>query len=397
MKSPFKVTASILIGFRLIQIITSLLTALIGYGDLSNFFRLAQIPGWPYIHFWSEYPPLFPFFSKIIFLLSGGKESLFIYSLFLVLTLVDILNLYLFARLCEKIWPSQNHWFRCGAYLFVMVAVPYSWWYFEPLVVSTMLAALLWMIEGKHLRIGWILGIGILTKLFPAVLLPLVFKKLGWKRGLISTAIALGLVALTFGGLWLTSPKFTQASLQSQGTRSSWETIWAMVDGNFETGKLGPLVERLDPEAFDNYTRNPAVIPSWISLLIFGGIGLGLFFKYKPQNERQIIGFALMTLGLFFLWSPGWSPQWVLYLLPLILLALEPRMAGLLGFSLILINLVEWPLLLTQGKIQFLPITVSVRTFLLLLLTYLGYQVSFGRVTGSYLYKSGLRSEKTGM
>jgi hypothetical protein len=250
LKSPYKTSAAILIGFRLIQVLANPLTALIGYGDLGNFFRLAQIPGWPYIHFWSEYPPLFPFISKIIFLLAGGKESIYVYTLFLILTLADILNLYLFLRLCEKIWPGQKHWFRFGIFLAIMLALPYCWWYFEPLVVSTMLAALLWVLEGKHLRIGWMVGIGILTKLFPALLLPVVYKKLGWKRGFVSTSIALGLVLVIYGGLWLASPKFTQASIQSQGTRSSWETVWALIDGNYDTGKMGPLIERLDPEGF---------------------------------------------------------------------------------------------------------------------------------------------------
>lgn len=396
MKTPFKFSAAILIGFRVIQVLANPLTALIGYGDLGNFFRLAQIPGWPYLHFWSEYPPLFPFFSKIIFFLAGGKETVYVYALLLILTLADILNLYLFMRLCEKIWPGQTQWSRYVAYLSIMLALPYSWWYFEPMVVSTILAALLWVLEGKYLRVGWMVGLGILTKLFPAFLLPVAFKKLGWKRGFVSTLIALGLVLVIYAGLWLASPEFTRASVQTQGTRSSWETVWALIDGNYDTGKMGPLIERLDPQAVSNSIGKSAVFPSWISLLIFGGVGFVLFIKFRAQNERQIVGFALMTLGIFFLWSPGWSPQWELYLLPLILLVLPPRKAVMIGFSLILINLVEWPLILTQGKIQLLPVTVGLRTFLLFLMSFLGYQISFGKLE-ERSYKSGLRSENTGM
>jgi hypothetical protein len=68
------------------------------------------------------------------------------------------------------------------------------------------------------------------------------------------------------------------------------------------------------------------------------------------------------------LWSPGWSPQWVLYLLPIILLVLPEREALLLSLALVLINLLEWPLLLSRGYNWGLWLTIPGRALLLALL-----------------------------
>jgi hypothetical protein len=57
----------------------------------------------------------------------------------------------------------------------------------------------------------------------------------------------------------------------------------------------------------------------------------------------------------------------VLYLIPLFLLALDWRNARLLTVTLVLVNLLEWPVLLSRGWFQLLPVTVIVRTLLLLL------------------------------
>ena len=58
----------------------------------------------------------------------------------------------------------------------------------------------------------------------------------------------------------------------------------------------------------------------------------------------------------------------MLYLLPLILLALPRRFAALMAFTLILINLLEWPLLLSRGLFWSLWVIVPLRTALIGLL-----------------------------
>lgn len=385
----------VLVFFRIVLLISNPVNAIVGFGDLGNFFRISQIPGWPYLHFWSEYPPIFPFFSKVIFVLANGREDVFVYCLFLLLTILDVINLKLFLKLSEKVDNESPSWLRLGAYLIILTALPYSWWYFEPLVVTTILAGLLWILKGKYLRAGVMVGLGILVKLFPVLLLPLILKKAGWKKGLLATAIALGMVVGVYGALWITSPDFTLASLQSQGMKGSWESIWAVVDGNTMTGKMGPLVDRLDPLKASQTNRNPALISPILTLLFFGGVGLWVFVRSKLIHAGQTIAFGLITFGLFFLWSPGWSVQWVLYLLPLILLVFPLRTGSLLAVMLMIANLLEWPVIYQLNQ-NFVPMTIILRMILLLLTTWMAYQIIFYRSAGGISYTSGLRSEKTG-
>jgi hypothetical protein len=71
-----------------------------------------------------------------------------------------------------------------------------------------------------------------------------------------------------------------------------------------------------------------------------------------------------VTWILFLLWSPGWSPQWILYLLPLVLLTLPEKKALLLCLALILVTLLEWPTFLKHDIWQGLWIIVPLRTLI---------------------------------
>jgi hypothetical protein len=84
----------------------------------------------------------------------------------------------------------------------------------------------------------------------------------------------------------------------------------------------------------------------------------------QDHKRIAVVGF---TLTIFFLWSPGWSVQWVLYLIPLILLVVPGRMAILLVFGHIMVNLLEWPVFLARNRFDLLPLTIGLRTFLMMI------------------------------
>lgn len=372
------IAPAILVFSRMLLLLAFPLDGMVGYGDFIHFFRIADLSGWPYFHYWSEFPPIFPFLSELIYRLSAGRESTFDTLLILLLTGVDALNLYLFSRLTERLFQNLESRVRLGGYLVCLAGLAYTWWYFDSIAVLAMLFGVFWILEQRPVRAGFALGLGILIKWFPILLIPLAIKKSGWRKGLLTGIIAVGISALVYGGLALASPKFTAASLQSQSAKGSWETPWALLDGNLSTGNFGPEIERLDASTAGQTDRHPAVIPTWATLLVFGGLGLAVFFRLKLQTDRQIVSLGLITFGLFFLWSPGWSPQWILFLLPLILLALPIRMAALLGGTIILANLMEWPVLLSRGMFWTLPMTIGIRTLLMILLVVAAYQSASG-------------------
>ncbi|HMN62178.1 MAG TPA: hypothetical protein PJ988_17540 [Anaerolinea sp.] len=347
-----------------------------GYGDHLHFFNLAALPGLPYLHFWVEFPPLFPFLLKAVYALSGGVEHAFTYLLVFLLTAADLGSVILFTRLAARLDDSPAVW-RGVLLAGLLAALPYTWWYFDSLVLFLVLLAFEWAFSRKPAALaGVALGLGILTKLFPALILPALWRWLPPRRAAALSAAALLLTVAVYGGLWAASPQFTRASLQSQSAKGSWETVWALVDGNLHTGNFGPEIERLDPAAASRPVGNPPRVSPWISLAVFSLLGAWLFWRFHPTSLVQVLSFAGLTWVIFLLWSPGWSPQWVLYLFALILLTLPERLALLLSGLLVLVNLLEWPLLLSRGLFYSLPATVLLRTLLLLLLAWIWWQGS---------------------
>ena len=71
---------------------------------------------------------------------------------------------------------------------------------------------------------------------------------------------------------------------------------------------------------------------------------------------------------LFFLWSRGWSPQWLGMLVPLVLLSFPLERAVLYLVVLAFVNIAEWPVLLGRGMGEWLWVTIPLRTGLFLLL-----------------------------
>lgn len=378
---PWVLVPLLVLG-RMLAYLSMTLDGLRGYGDFLHFFQLAALPGWPYFNYWSEFPPVFPFLSAFLYRLAGAQEHVYDYLLIFILLFADAGSLYLFIKLSRRLYGNEtDSLVRSLAYCVFLLSLAYSWWYFDPLAVFAMLLGISLLLENKRLLSGLAFGFGLLIKFFPALGLIIAWRSLPWKKALWITGLTLGLGILVYGGLWLASPRFTIASLQSQGSKGSWETVWALVDGNLATGLFGPEVERLDPALAGVGRGNPARIPAWITLIVLGGIGLWGFFRARRDNDLQQLALLGWCWSLFLLWSPGWSPQWLLYLLPLILLVLPERRVFLVALPLVLINLVEWPLLLSRGMFWGLYLTVPMRTLLLILVASLFYTEMTRKVT----------------
>lgn len=361
--------AALFLVARLMLLIALPLEGLRGYGDFVHFYRLAGM-GQPFLDLWVEFPPAFPFFSRLMYLMAGGQEHIYDYLLAISLSLFQAGELVLFAALSHRLYSPPSARRRTWVYLVFLLGLAYGWWYFDPLASLLLLLGLYWLLEERDTAAGLALGLGALTKLFPLLVLPLAWRWRPPAAALRLSLAALGLVAAVYAALWTGAPEFTRASLSSQASKGSWETIWALIDGNLDTGNFGPESERYDPSSAYVARGNPAHVPSWLTLLGFGALGVGLVGRVRLVSARQAVAFLGLTWCLFLVWSPGWSPQWVLYLLPLVFLALPLRMAVLMNTVLVLVNLLEWPVLLSRGLSGSLNLTITARTALLVLLAF---------------------------
>ena len=120
--------------------------------------------------------------------------------------------------------------------------------------------------EDARKAVHILFGLGALVKWFPIFGLAALARRDGrfaW-RPLVAGGLV---VAAGWGVLLLASPDYTLASLRSQFAKGSWETVWALLDGNLGTGNFGAKEERYDPAAALEPQGNPPVVPPLLALI----------------------------------------------------------------------------------------------------------------------------------
>ena len=322
------------------------------FGDLQYYYSFARLTDdgyWPYRDFWYEFPPVsFALFAGVYRLgnIRGAMDyTLWATAIGLLMTLCDVGNLILLRRLAARLHGPRTAIALAWIYAVLAAPVIFPWWTFETLVVFSMLLALVWLFEGRDTSSAVMTAFGTLTKYTPFLLLPTLWRFYDRRRALRYTMISGGLVALVLGGMLVWGGKMGEASLLAQFNKSSYQSAWALIDGNMITGSFAGPESRFDADNAFKLLGKAAVIPWWLRLIGFAGLGLYLFTRKLRQDERGILAFFTVTLLLFFLWAQGWSPQWVLTLTPLLLLNFPDRNGVLLCLVLSLMSFVEYPVL----------------------------------------------------
>jgi len=366
---------------RLIFIISIPLDGIKSYGDFTHFYHLAQM-GIPFVDIWVEFPPIFPFLSWAVYHLAGGREHVYDYSLLIILSLFQVGCIVAFVKLAAIVKNKQNQWISIAAFFLINLILPYTWWYFDVLAVTMLLLGVYWLIEGKDVRAVVILAVGALVKLFPALAICIVWRYRPIKRALLLTLLLGFIVAGVYGVLFAISPDYTKASVFSQSSKGSWETVWALIDGNYRTGNFGAEIERYDPQIAIKPQGNSPRISPWITIWFFLAAGFYIFINFnniQPIFQLSLVGLALMVL---FLWMQGWSPQWILFIIPFLLISFDDKEGIIISCILTLLSLLEWPVLLSRGYAWGLWLTVPIRTlFFICVIVLIIYRIKTGELS----------------
>ncbi len=366
---------ALFVALRLMMLLTFPAANLTLYGDYPYYYELAafsQQGALPFIHYWSEYPPLFPFLSVGIYglsLLLGGGYHVYVTLLGLLMVAADVGNLLLLLRLAERLHGSVAAERIGWVYAVLFVPLIHLWWQFDALNAFALLLALELLQQGRERWAALAMGVGALVKLLPLAAFPVLARTRPWRRWWRCALIVLAVIVAGVIPLAVAGGPMALASFRSLASRSSWQTVWALIDGNLCTGLLGAASDHFDLQKATLPVGNPSRVPDLLRLAVFAALwALGLWKARLDRSPRAQVAFVAWSLVVFFLWSEGWSPQWQTLLFPLLLLALPLRRGVLFVLVLSFVNLAEWPLLLSRGLNQALYGTVSVRTALFLLL-----------------------------
>jgi hypothetical protein len=366
------------VAFRLMWLMAYPADNLTVYGDYPYYHGLAQLARagrLPFLGYWVEYPPLFAYLIQGIYALTGDHYHVFATLLAFVMLVFEAGNVVMVFRLAGHV-HSRGNALRLAWVYAALFAPTFVMWHNHD-VISTffLLLAADEFLRGRSNRSAVWVGVGAMVKYFPALLLPVVWRfRQDARQAIIYTLIVTAVCAVTLAPFLFASPTYAIASLRAQIAKTSWLTPWALIDGNLTTGIFGAANEHIDPAAAIAPQGNPPRIPSGLLLVAFGAFYLWMWTKSptsdlrSPVSNLRFMSFTAATLVVFFLWSKGWSPQWLVMLLPFVLIALPLGRALLYILTLSFINLAEWPVFLSRGMSQWLYLTVPLRTMLFMLL-----------------------------
>ncbi len=389
--------------------------------------RLAASGAYPFVNYWVEYPPFFPWLSVLAYRISALLPSWIDQRLWFNLALhglivpFDIGNVVLVYQLSRRVngesLAIKSAWLY--AILFTPLFVVLGW--FESIALFFWLLALWAILADRPVLAGIVIGLGILVKPYVALIgaVALLIYLGGaaptFRRSIrqLLKLIFAGAVTLLLGLLpfLLSSPQMVAAHLDTLLTLPGWSSPYALIDG---------VIKHVDPKVADRFdvslATNPLVpsrIPWEIVTIAFGVIYLVILWRAirraaslsqlppaarrahpertlseasaepkweskdaaRAKTARAAIGFAGLTFIFYLLWSKGYSPQWSLYLIA-VLCILTPNLPGTALIAVLeALYVIEWPItfILLRADTSYLTALVIVRT------TYIvGLAVFFG-------------------
>ncbi|MBN1658637.1 MAG: DUF2029 domain-containing protein [Anaerolineae bacterium] len=332
---------------------------------------------YPVVDFWMEYPPLFPWIALGLYRLSllippwPAAGTWFFLWLGLILVLADAGVLILLYRLARRLLTPARAVRLAWIYTALLIPLLTLFVGFDTLALFFLLWAILLTLDRRPIAGAIAAGLGFMTKLVPIVAAPAALMhlpRLGQRaRYLLALALTLLIIALPF---LLTGPDYFLQSLISPVKRSTWESPWALIDGYYSYGIAGGP-DRFDP-AQSAAAQHPTRLPwTWIT------VGFILFYFYlwtrrvDWRDARRVVAFAALTQNLLTLYFKGYSPQFLVMLLPFLLLLLPAWRAVLYALLLSAVNLVEYPIyfLVLPDQPWLLAGTVLLRTLILIVVS----------------------------
>ncbi|MCA0452527.1 MAG: DUF2029 domain-containing protein [Chloroflexi bacterium] len=316
-------------------------------GDFQTYFQIASLSdsaGMPLRDWWSEFPPLWSYFSVIVYKLQPNFTG-FSMLLGIVFLVFDIGNLVLIRKIASQVYSAETGQALAWVYALLLAPLVFVFWTFEVVVAFFMLLSVWWLLRERDLLAGIGIAIGTLVKFTPLVLLGSMWRYRKTRQAILPTVVSVGIVAAVYAVFFLQNAAMTMPSLTAQFSKASYQTVWALIDGNYRTGNFGPLEDRLDPQRATIVQGNPAVIPGWLRLAAGVVIGVFVFVRTRRFDAKGLLAFAGISLLIFFLQAQGWSPQWLVQIIPFILLCFPTRDGVILVVLLSLVTFVEYPFL----------------------------------------------------
>ena len=399
-QTDFLLILTLFISFRLLTLTMFTYGGFFGpSSDYDYYLKLGELSRqgiYPFLDFWMEYPPVFPWLAVVAYqlaLLVPGHPPLdtwFRIILGCCLLAFEVGNLSVVYRIGRRLYGPSGA-LRC-AWIYGALFAPLFVWsgWFDTLPVFLTLLSLDLLLARRLFLAGLASGLGFAVKLIPSLVGLVAARTLVGhapsrrrldRLGVYAAgAVAAALICLAPFAL-LNWPIFA-LSARSWLLRAPWETFWAMADGYFSFGAVATLPARLTPAASLPWQRETTSAGPWPALC------LALVFvwlyarRFEVSRPRSIVAFAGLAFNALILLSSGFSPQFVAWLMPFIVLLLPTLRGAAYATALTVVSLfVERYVYFSMFPDQrwLLWVVVVVRSLLLLTLSAEYYSLLEGR------------------
>ncbi len=295
----------------------------------------------PFLDYWLEYPPLFPWLAALARTLAGGEAGgfeRFDITLGLMLLVFETGALVFTYLIAERIHGRDTAYRVATFYTLLFFPLHIARRSFEALPLFFAMGGLYLVIRQRRHTAAAMFAFGFMAKVFPAVLMLVLLRsrrlRESWREVSTFTAAAL-VIALP---LLIAGPRFLFASYQNMLARPPWESLWALIGGYYSFGWVHRV--RTVPETATEFAQGvplPAAATVLLAALLL--LAYAYLFTRVPilKSSLGMVRFAIVVLAIFAIYLKGWSPQFTFWFIPLILLA-YPTPKGFLiatGFSLL--------------------------------------------------------------
>ncbi|MFH1662754.1 MAG: glycosyltransferase 87 family protein [Chloroflexota bacterium] len=338
---PFIVFA-ILHAIILLAIYTVFDYNVMGHGFEQSIAQKMLDGNMPYRDFLIEYPPL----ALLSFLLPAlPSPDLAVYSSLFALEiyLIDLVVLFILWKLASRL--KLKVWYVLGAYTLCLVAVgTLVTGRFDMLPTALVMVALYAFINGKNKTAWAFLALGLATKLYPIIIAPLFALYLLRQRqyrqlvqgvvvfGVVVLALNLPWVFMNADGYWYSLEYHMLRGLHSESSYGSIILLGqamglTQVSADMTYGSwniISPLADAMAKYSF--------YITAAFLLSAYGLYARRLWQKPKDEgggvvlnNEaiKQLLLFSMLVMLIMLLTSKVFSPQYLIWICPLLPLVLE--------------------------------------------------------------------------
>ncbi|NQT20076.1 MAG: DUF2029 domain-containing protein [Planctomycetes bacterium] len=315
-----------------------------------------------FFNVWTPYPPVFPTLFYGLYRLAPGSAIIPVWQAFNVCLLLGqaALVLAIVRRLSPQNGHGQPHAGLIAAFAFLVVMIqPRSlvllgpWMdQFDYLPTFLLLLGLYLLIKQRRSASAVVCGIGIMTKLFPGVLVLVALASLGLKRGLRYAAIAAGVCVIIAAPFFIVNRPAFLSTYRWSAHRTPWESVWAYAfPGRLSRDPLANLPEAAhSPDLIEiqfaepfstpaDTTDEPGIVitrPQLVTILTTSLMAVGmvlatvLLARRKRAGPDTLIRGALILVLIFMICSKGFSSYFIVWAAPLVCIAYP----GAVGFAL---------------------------------------------------------------